>query len=146
MPRRVSLYAVDCTFYGNSFKSCCPVSQYGHVRIAIIISFCDFRVCVFPDLLSTTTLWLATRQRNPSLNAKVSKVLVLGSGGLSIGQAGEFDYSGSQVTFHLFKFYCSLMCFLALRLDEIEGIDCDVNSNVGVCDTTVALGEIRSEV
>ncbi|KIX04380.1 protein pyrABCN [Rhinocladiella mackenziei CBS 650.93] len=28
--------------------------------------------------------------------AKVKKVLVLGSGGLSIGQAGEFDYSGSQ--------------------------------------------------
>ncbi|KAL3056546.1 hypothetical protein OYC64_019100 [Pagothenia borchgrevinki] len=28
--------------------------------------------------------------------AKVSKVLILGSGGLSIGQAGEFDYSGSQ--------------------------------------------------
>lgn len=28
-------------------------------------------------------------------NAK--KVLLLGSGGLSIGQAGEFDYSGSQV-------------------------------------------------
>lgn len=27
---------------------------------------------------------------------KVQKVLVLGSGGLSIGQAGEFDYSGSQ--------------------------------------------------
>lgn len=25
------------------------------------------------------------------------KVLVLGSGGLSIGQAGEFDYAGSQV-------------------------------------------------
>ncbi|QPG76701.1 carbamoyl-phosphate synthase (glutamine-hydrolyzing) cpa2 [Brettanomyces nanus] len=28
--------------------------------------------------------------------ADVSKVLVIGSGGLSIGQAGEFDYSGSQ--------------------------------------------------
>lgn len=27
---------------------------------------------------------------------KVKKVLILGSGGLSIGQAGEFDYSGSQ--------------------------------------------------
>ena len=27
---------------------------------------------------------------------KHHKVLVLGSGGLSIGQAGEFDYSGSQ--------------------------------------------------
>lgn len=25
------------------------------------------------------------------------KVLVLGSGGLTIGQAGEFDYSGAQV-------------------------------------------------
>jgi carbamoyl-phosphate synthase/aspartate carbamoyltransferase len=28
---------------------------------------------------------------------KPKKVLLLGSGGLSIGQAGEFDYSGSQV-------------------------------------------------
>ena len=28
--------------------------------------------------------------------AQVHKVLILGSGGLSIGQAGEFDYSGSQ--------------------------------------------------
>jgi len=27
---------------------------------------------------------------------KPEKVLVLGSGGLKIGQAGEFDYSGSQ--------------------------------------------------
>ncbi|XP_061547499.1 carbamoyl-phosphate synthase [ammonia], mitochondrial [Phycodurus eques] len=31
-----------------------------------------------------------------SPRVQVSKVLVLGSGGLSIGQAGEFDYSGSQ--------------------------------------------------
>mmetsp|Transcript_9126 Transcript_9126/g.22385 ORF Transcript_9126/g.22385 Transcript_9126/m.22385 type:complete len:1521 (+) Transcript_9126:246-4808(+) len=29
-------------------------------------------------------------------NAHIEKVLVLGSGGLSIGQAGEFDYSGAQ--------------------------------------------------
>lgn len=28
---------------------------------------------------------------------KPKKVIVLGSGGLQIGQAGEFDYSGSQV-------------------------------------------------
>ncbi|OSD00398.1 carbamoyl-phosphate synth [Trametes coccinea BRFM310] len=33
-------------------------------------------------------------QRTPRAN--VQKVLILGSGGLSIGQAGEFDYSGSQ--------------------------------------------------
>ena len=32
----------------------------------------------------------------PNTRVDVSKVLVLGSGGLSIGQAGEFDYSGSQ--------------------------------------------------
>ncbi|MFH1536824.1 MAG: carbamoyl-phosphate synthase (glutamine-hydrolyzing) large subunit [Patescibacteria group bacterium] len=29
-------------------------------------------------------------------NLKIKKVLILGSGGLKIGQAGEFDYSGSQ--------------------------------------------------
>lgn len=32
----------------------------------------------------------------PDTRVHVNKVLVLGSGGLSIGQAGEFDYSGSQ--------------------------------------------------
>jgi len=35
-----------------------------------------------------------TERLNPKVDVK--KVLVLGSGGLSIGQAGEFDYSGSQ--------------------------------------------------
>ena len=30
------------------------------------------------------------------LKIKLKKILILGSGGLSIGQAGEFDYSGSQ--------------------------------------------------
>lgn len=37
-------------------------------------------------------------EENKKLTPKVEvkKVLVLGSGGLSIGQAGEFDYSGSQ--------------------------------------------------
>src|SRR6266581_2267303 len=33
---------------------------------------------------------------NKNSRVQVSKVLILGSGGLSIGQAGEFDYSGSQ--------------------------------------------------
>ncbi|KAF2857345.1 carbamoyl-phosphate synth [Piedraia hortae CBS 480.64] len=36
----------------------------------------------------------AAAAKHPRLNPK--KVLILGSGGLSIGQAGEFDYSGSQ--------------------------------------------------
>ncbi|KAF2671599.1 carbamoyl-phosphate synth [Microthyrium microscopicum] len=39
-----------------------------------------------------------TREENLKLHPRLQpkKVLVLGSGGLSIGQAGEFDYSGSQ--------------------------------------------------
>ena len=39
-----------------------------------------------------------TVEENDKMHPRVSvkKVLVLGSGGLSIGQAGEFDYSGSQ--------------------------------------------------
>lgn len=39
-----------------------------------------------------------TRADNEARTPRISvrKVLVLGSGGLSIGQAGEFDYSGSQ--------------------------------------------------
>ena len=40
------------------------------------------------DLSSTAKLATCFRPK---------KVLLLGSGGLSIGQAGEFDYSGSQV-------------------------------------------------
>ncbi|PLB44442.1 aspartate carbamoyltransferase [Aspergillus steynii IBT 23096] len=39
-----------------------------------------------------------TKEENIKISPRVSvkKVLILGSGGLSIGQAGEFDYSGSQ--------------------------------------------------
>ena len=36
------------------------------------------------------------RVTTSSPDCKIKKVLLLGSGGLSIGQAGEFDYSGSQ--------------------------------------------------
>lgn len=39
---------------------------------------------------------LLEENRNAHPRVEAKKVLVLGSGGLSIGQAGEFDYSGSQ--------------------------------------------------
>lgn len=39
---------------------------------------------------------LRFRVDNPYVPDRPRKVLILGSGGLSIGQAGEFDYSGSQ--------------------------------------------------
>ncbi|KAJ5556237.1 Carbamoyl-phosphate synthase arginine-specific large chain [Penicillium frequentans] len=58
---------------------------------------------------SSSIIRLAESQKGPSADAylasgavkpanlvDVKKVLVIGSGGLSIGQAGEFDYSGSQ--------------------------------------------------
>ncbi|KAJ5635080.1 Carbamoyl-phosphate synthase arginine-specific large chain [Penicillium longicatenatum] len=40
--------------------------------------------------------YLASGAVKPANLVDVKKVLVIGSGGLSIGQAGEFDYSGSQ--------------------------------------------------
>jgi carbamoyl-phosphate synthase/aspartate carbamoyltransferase len=52
-----------------------------------------------PELLKTPVHFPGgTIEENEALHPRVSvrKVLVLGSGGLSIGQAGEFDYSGSQ--------------------------------------------------
>lgn len=52
---------------------------------------------------------------------KVNKVLVLGSGGLSIGQAGEFDYSGSQ-------------CIKALKEEGIEVVL--INPNIATIQTS----------
>ncbi|KAF5676418.1 pyrABCN [Fusarium denticulatum] len=52
-----------------------------------------------PELLKAPVSFPGgTIEENERLHPRVSvrKVLVLGSGGLSIGQAGEFDYSGSQ--------------------------------------------------
>lgn len=36
--------------------------------------------------------------RRSQNSVDVKKVLVIGSGGLSIGQAGEFDYSGESIS------------------------------------------------
>ena len=40
---------------------------------------------------------IAFKSLVPPIEKIPKKVMILGSGGLSIGQAGEFDYSGSQV-------------------------------------------------
>lgn len=58
----------------------------------------------------------------------VQKVLIVGSGGLSIGQAGEFDYSGSQ----------------ALKALREEGVDAVlINPNIATWQTS---HELASEV
>lgn len=57
---------------------------------------------------------------------EVKKVLVLGSGGLSIGQAGEFDYSGSQ-------------CIKALKEEGIYTIL--INPNIATIQTSKGLAD-----
>ena len=56
----------------------------------------------------------------------VKKVLVLGSGGLSIGQAGEFDYSGSQA-------------IKALKEQGIESVL--INPNIATVQTSPGLAD-----
>ncbi|MDE2078959.1 MAG: carbamoyl-phosphate synthase (glutamine-hydrolyzing) large subunit [Patescibacteria group bacterium] len=57
---------------------------------------------------------------------KPKKVLLLGSGGLRIGQAGEFDYSGSQ----------------AIKALKEEGIEVVLmNPNIATVQTDVAIGD-----
>ena len=62
--------------------------------------------------------------KNPKLHPK--RVLVLGSGGLSIGQAGEFDYSGSQ-------------CIKALKEEGIYTIL--INPNIATIQTSKGLAD-----
>lgn len=58
-----------------------------------------------------------------SLRIKPRKVLILGSGGLSIGQAGEFDYSGSQA-------------IKALKEENVQSVL--VNPNIATVQTSLA--------
>lgn len=60
----------------------------------------------------------------PKTLTDVQKVLILGSGGLSIGQAGEFDYSGSQA-------------IKALREENIVTIL--INPNIATVQTSLGL-------
>lgn len=63
---------------------------------------------------------------NPQLVQGVNKVLIVGSGGLSIGQAGEFDYSGSQA-------------IKALKESKIETIL--INPNIATNQTSHSLAD-----
>lgn len=70
---------------------------------------------------------LLKKQLHPEIPKKlidVQKVLILGSGGLSIGQAGEFDYSGSQA-------------IKALREENIVTIL--INPNIATVQTSLGL-------
>ncbi|TWW68503.1 CAD protein [Takifugu flavidus] len=69
---------------------------------------------VYPDTL------------NPNEVVRPKKVLILGSGGLSIGQAGEFDYSGSQA-------------IKALKEENIQTVL--INPNIATVQTSKGLAD-----
>lgn len=59
--------------------------------------------------------------QKPEEVIRPKKVLILGSGGLSIGQAGEFDYSGSQVCQEYFLIGLSCRCMKRYLLKTLFG-------------------------
>ena len=63
-------------------------------------------------IVAKTTEIIGVEPASVKVHGKPRKVLVLGSGGLSIGQAGEFDYSGSQ----------------AIKALKEEGVACSLTS------------------
>jgi carbamoyl-phosphate synthase large subunit/carbamoyl-phosphate synthase small subunit len=62
----------------------------------------------------------------PVKRTDIKKVIILGSGGLTIGQAGEFDYSGSQ-------------CIKALKEEGIETVL--INPNIATVQTSKDLAD-----
>ena len=60
------------------------------------------------------------------INKDIKKVLILGSGALKIGEAGEFDYSGSQA-------------LKALREEGIETVL--INPNIATVQTSEGVAD-----
>ncbi len=79
---------------------------------------------------------IATRLAYPSEipQTRPRKVLVLGSGGLSIGQAGEFDYSGAQAPPFFPLSHSRLQALKALREEGVRTVL--INPNVATVQTT----------
>ncbi|KAJ2557854.1 carbamoyl-phosphate synthase (glutamine-hydrolyzing) cpa2, partial [Coemansia sp. RSA 1933] len=78
------------------------------------------------DASSNDAVAAASKLATKGSKIDVKKVLVVGSGGLSIGQAGEFDYSGSQA-------------IKALRESSIETVL--VNPNIATVQTSHELAD-----
>lgn len=90
----------------------------------------EFMFDLFVDTLHTGKLDLlnhpATAPKETPSPGKVNKVLVLGSGALKIGEAGEFDYSGSQA-------------LKALKEEEIETVL--INPNIATVQTSEGVAD-----
>lgn len=91
---------------------------------------------VFLDAIRESGASISIKQRitdtlrySPGLDVQIvrpRKILILGSGGLSIGQAGEFDYSGSQA-------------IKALKEENIQTIL--INPNIATVQTSVGMAD-----
>lgn len=79
---------------------------------------------VFCSYVILCTLFPIEERRSKLLFCR--KVLILGSGGLSIGQAGEFDYSGSQA-------------IKALKEENIQTVL--INPNIATVQTSKGLAD-----
>uniref|UniRef100_A0A9J7Y3X2 Carbamoyl-phosphate synthetase 2, aspartate transcarbamylase, and dihydroorotase n=1 Tax=Cyprinus carpio carpio TaxID=630221 RepID=A0A9J7Y3X2_CYPCA len=78
------------------------------------------------DLVGLFDVFLDTVKDAKEAFVRPRKVLVLGSGGLSIGQAGEFDYSGSQA-------------IKALKEENIQTVL--INPNIATVQTSKGLAD-----
>jgi len=87
----------------------------------------EFLFDEFLDLIETTDKKQETRNtKQETTNKKINKALVLGSGALKIGEAGEFDYSGSQ----------------ALKALKEEGIEVVlINPNIATVQTSTEIAD-----
>ncbi|KAG6812083.1 hypothetical protein H0H92_004447 [Tricholoma furcatifolium] len=91
------IYCVDKPFFSVQFH---PESTPGprDTEFLFDVFLQNVADCAATNSLVPISMPGGKKEDNESRvpRAKVSKVIILGSGGLSIGQAGEFDYSGSQ--------------------------------------------------
>ncbi|KAF7416241.1 hypothetical protein PC9H_002506 [Pleurotus ostreatus] len=91
------IYCIDKPFFSVQFH---PESTPGprDTEFLFDVFIQNIADCAATNTLSPIVMPGGKKQDNDKRvpRANVSKVIILGSGGLSIGQAGEFDYSGSQ--------------------------------------------------
>ncbi|TPX50140.1 carbamoyl-phosphate synthase (glutamine-hydrolysing) [Synchytrium endobioticum] len=111
LPKRVTLQTISAASYHSS-----SIDNASRALVSVAPSdhFSAFKQYVFKHFTETgfekipfyyhgvqqkhtaSTSWKPSPNSSLKSPPLASKVLIVGSGGLSIGQAGEFDYSGSQ--------------------------------------------------
>jgi hypothetical protein len=90
LPRLANKFLANARWTVN-----CPAIRHGSAKTLSVRSFSIAAVCRATETPPDTSNYLKSSFiGGVGKKVDVDKVLVVGSGGLSIGQAGEFDYSG----------------------------------------------------